>query len=298
MKEIRLNSVLYAQLFNEGGDKLISLYVQLKACKNSRIKIKAHKSTKGHKLQRYGLLRKESHLSLSVLKTYLPQLMRLGLCWFDNNGDFVMLGNRKINELYKTKKRLKIVRVRVGNSFKETQMYSYLVRIKSSQLQQEKHAAVKAHRENLVAKHTKGYFLKPNERQQLNRILEKNLSYINITDKSVLSHAGFAKLKTQELNYPSKGEYWRNKMVKAGLIKVKLRREFIGEYTYKQFLQLKYVKKNLIFDSGKVYEQLPSEFKVVSDIIKPVKPAPPKESPKKKEAVTRSFDFIDWCKRN
>lgn len=295
MKEIRLNSILYAELFNQGGDKLISLYVQLKACKNGRIKIKAHKSSKGHKLERYGLLRKETKLSLSVLKTYLPQLMRMGLCWFDNNGDFVMIGNRKINELYKNKRRLKIVRVRVGNSFKETQIYSFLVRIQSAQLQQEKRAAVKAHRENLVAKHTKGYFLKPNERQQLNCIFEKNLSYGNITDESVLSHAGFAKLKTQELNYPSKGEYWRNKMVEAGIIKVKLRKDFIGNYSYKQFLQLKYVKRNLIFDAGRVYEQLPSEFKVISEIIKT---APPKEYSKKKEAIKMSFDFLDWWSKN
>lgn len=295
-QEVRLNNILYSELFEVGGDKLISLYVTLKAVKNRRIKIRAYKSSKGHKIERYGLLRKETNLSLSILKKYLPQLMRMGLCWFDSkNGDFIMLGNNKVNKEYKRKKRRKIVRVRVGNNFKETQLYSYLLRLKTKQLQQEKRAVVKANRKNLVTKFEKGYYLSSDDRARVKRILDKNLPFDNILDKSVLSHAGFAKLKTGEVNYSSKGQYWRTKLVKCGLIKTTIRREFIVEMPYKHFLKFKYSDNSLVYENGKMYKNLPSEFKVISDVIK--LPQQDRKVLPKGTPITMDFDFLAWWKQ-
>lgn len=220
-----LHSRLYVLLLEKGGDDLIAVYATLKAYKNGRTKYSAHKSTKGKTVKNYGLLRKETPLSLSTLKKYIPMLIELGLCRFNKDGDFVLTGNNTLNEKFsnsrllsagnRSKNKPKLIKITIGKNLAETKLFSFLVRINSNYNSQLKSIEKKQQRKNIIAKIKLSEPLSPKEytiykymkrKGMLEAVSDGSEKSLSITPTVVLSQQGFAKLKERDLSRTSSGE--------------------------------------------------------------------------------------------
>ena len=95
---VNINSKLYAELFEIGGDNLIAVYSHLKFGKNGAIKI--YKEDKNI----YHTLKQKTNLSVTTLRKYIKILIKENLCYFDTKGNFVLKGTNKINKQYKIPK--------------------------------------------------------------------------------------------------------------------------------------------------------------------------------------------------
>ena len=103
------------------------------------------------------------------------------------------------------------------------------------------------------------------------------------TANTILSNQGFSKLKFGETKSKSSGNYWKNKLVTAGIIKVKRQFEFLKRCSQKEYLNLRYAGDNtLVFKHGKLYRELVSKF-TTTEFIKPKEEI--------KELKHLSFDF-------
>jgi hypothetical protein len=126
-KVARISSKLYFDLYQKGGDKLIAVYVILKTSRNGEIKYYSHKSKNNKFVGGFSLLRSKTNLTLHSIKKYVPILIDMGLCFIDKNGDFVMIGNEKIKDLYNSRK---LVPINIGVNLSETSLYSFMTSCK------------------------------------------------------------------------------------------------------------------------------------------------------------------------
>lgn len=282
-----INSILYSELFSLGGDSLISVYAHLKFGKNGAIKY-----YKQEKTSIYKTLKQATNLSITTLKKYIPILQKEGLVYFDTVGNFCILGNNKINILYKKKGRTKLVPIEIAKTFKETKLFSFRVRIKSMEQTQKNAIDLKSHRNNLIAKAQKRQFLTKLEFKQLKNITKRKLSVDNLNDKVILSIQGYYKLKSGKRNNSNNGQYWKAKLQTAGIIKTRRVQELIKKSTEEEFKALNSYDKSLFYYKGAVYQESISEF-TTTEFHNPAPKVINRET-KSKPLQHLSFDVIDW----
>ena len=240
----------------------------------------------------YSLTRKEDDKASSDylekvlderLKEKVKTLSKEELCHFDKAGNFVLKGNNKLNKQYNSKK---AVPIEIG-SFRETKLFSFRVRIKKMEQQQKKRIDRRSEQGKIIGKMEKGYNLSKSQFNFRKAWNDKDLEYSQNSESfnanTVLSNEGFSKLKFGELKSKSSGNYWKKKLVEAGVIKTKRQFEFLKRCSQKEYLSLRYSGfRNLVFKNGKLYKETVSKF-TTTEFYKPKEEI--------KELKHLSFDF-------
>ena len=273
-QHVHINSKLYADLFSLGGDNLVAVYCMLKFSKNGEIKIYKEKNR-----NIYHTLKTKTNLSVTTLRKYIKQLVKLGVCYFDSVGNFVLKGNNKLNKEYKNKK---LVRVKVG-SYKQTRLFSFAVRIRTMERLQKK-AIDRRHEQNkILARQRKGYSITKREKNFL-KSCEMYKSEGDYNAKTVLSNQGYSKLKKGYEASKSVGYYWKKNLVSAEIIKTERQFKFLRKGTKLDYLQNREFDRTIVFKNGKIYKELIPSFTTNIDTKKEVY--------KKKSYL--QFDMIDF----
>lgn len=229
---VRISSLLYKDLFDLGGDKLIAVFSILKSSRNGKIKYYSYTARNNKKVSGYSLLRKETCLSLHTLKKYVPMLMDLGLCEFHTNGDFSVLGNRILKKIYNTK----LVPITIGKNFTDTQYNSFSVRLHSSEKSQRIMISKKQHRRELIFKLENPRTMK--EYKASKNVLKRYGRDISVTDNVVLSNQGYSKLKGKD-GSKSSGSYYKSKLVEKGIVHSSRKYKLVEKMSYAEYLQFK-----------------------------------------------------------
>lgn len=251
-----INSKLYSDLFELGGDNLLAVYCKLKFAKRRKIKI-----YKEQNKNIYQTLKTETNLSVTTLRRYIKVLSKENLCYFDTKGNFCMAGTNKINNHYKSKK---TVPVEIG-TLRLTKLFSFRVRVFRME-QQQKNRIDRRHEQNkIIEKKDKGYTLTAQQFKFRNSWRDADKEYAKNPDtynaNTVLSNQGFSKLKFGETTSKGSGNYWKKQLVSAGIIKVKRQFQFLKRCSQKEYLSLRYAgDRTLIFKNGKLYRELISKF--------------------------------------
>lgn len=254
---VNINSRLYADLFENGGDNLVAVYTMLKSAKNGGIKIyKENRSI-------YHTLKSKTNLSISTLRKYIKVLMEMDICYFDLSGNFVLAGNNKINKEFRSR-RNKCVPVEIG-TYKETKLYSFRVRVLTAEQQQKNRIDRRYKQNNIIARESKSYRLSEEELRFKKSWTKSDLKYADNLEsfnaKTVMSNHGFSRLKFGETKSKSSGQYWKKKLVRAGIIKTRRKYQYIKKCSYKEYRVLKLtVDKSLMFSEGKLFKELCPEF--------------------------------------
>ena len=259
---VRIPSKLYFELYSKGSDSLLSVYCTLKSFKKD-IKYFSYKSKNGRLVSGYNLLRNQTPLSLHTLKKYIPILMELGLCRFDSNGDFVLLGNNKLKNTYGKK----LVPIKIGEKFTDTKYNCMLVRLHSCQENQKKEILIKQNRREIL----KQGLHNPKNHAEHKRALKVQSKYgdeIEVTDNCVLSNAGYGRIIKEDENI-SKGSHYKRRLKDKGLISSCIRLKAIKKVSYSSYIQYKRVLENgsrLTYKNGYMCEQLVSTLSV-TDVV-------------------------------
>ena len=273
-KQVHINSKLYADLFSLGGDNLVAVYCMLKFSKNGEIKIYKEKNR-----NIYHTLKTKTNLSVTTLRKYIKQLVKLEICYFDSVGNFVLKGNNKLNKEYKKEK---LVRVKVG-SYKQTRLFSFFVRIRTMERLQKK-AIDRRHEQNkILARQRKGHCITKREKNFL-KSCEMYKSEGDYNAKTVLSNQGYSKLKKGYEASKSVGYYWKKNLVSAEIIKTERQFKFLRKGTLSDYLQNREFDRTIVFKNGKIYKELIPSFTTNIDTKKEVY--------KKKNYL--QFDMIDF----
>ena len=237
-KIARINSRLYFDLFHRGGDKLVAVYAILKTSRNGEVKYYSYKSNNNKFVSGYALLRAKTNLTLHTIEKYVPVLIDMGLCFIDKNGDFVLLGNDKINTLYSSRK---LVPVTIGANVTETVLFSFSVRSFSAERKQQTEINKKLTRSEVISQGANPRNLK--ELKKAQRLLKTFGEVTNLTEKTVLSLNGFGVLKHTEKNeikdIKSSGSYWRKKLKNANIIKTKREFKKVQQMSFAEYLNFK-----------------------------------------------------------
>lgn len=220
----------------------------------------------------------------------------------ESNGDVSLLGGNKINKKYHNTKGVKNVPIEIGN-FIETKLNSYYVRIYSNEQSQKNQIDRKNNQKYILTRLEKKLWLKRSDFEKARTLKNSGLTTeileINYIDKTVLSNCGFAKLKTQEYNNASKGEYWKKKLLREGKISCRRSLGRLKTCSYKEYLFYKYQDRTLVYDGKAVYKETASQFTTSPEEIKTtdlIKITPHKrEIGKPLEHL--SFDFIHWIQQ-
>ena len=273
-QHVHINSKLYADLFSLGGDNLVAVYCMLKFSKNGEIKIYKEKNR-----NIYHTLKTKTNLSVTTLRKYIKQLVKLEVCYFDSVGNFVLKGNNKLNKEYKKEK---LVRVKVG-SYKQTRLFSFFVRIRTMERLQKK-AIDRRHEQNkILARQRKGHCITKREKNFL-KSCEMYKSEGDYNAKTVLSNQGYSKLKKGYEASKSVGYYWKKNLVSAEIIKTERQFKFLRKGTLLDYLQNREFDRTIVFKNGKIYKELIPSFTTNIDTKKEVY--------KKKNYL--QFDMIDF----
>ena len=273
-KQVHINSKLYADLFSLGGDNLVAVYCMLKFSKNGEIKIYKEKNR-----NIYHTLKTKTNLSVTTLRKYIKQLVKLEVCYFDSVGNFVLKGNNKLNKEYNKEK---LVRVKVG-SYKQTRLFSFFVRIRTMERLQKKAINRKHEQNKILARQRKGYCITKREKNFL-KSCEMYKSEGDYNAKTVLSNQGYSKLKKGYEASKSVGYYWKKNLVSAEIIKTERQFKFLRKGTLLDYLQNREFDRTVVFKKGKIYKELIPSFTTNIDTKKEVY--------KKKNYL--QFDMIDF----
>ena len=251
-----INSRLYSELFELGGDNLIAVYSKLKYAKNGKIKI-----YKEDNRNIYHTLKSKTNISVTTLRKYIKILIREELCRFDNRGNFCLVDNNKINNKYK-KGLTKVVPIEIG-SYKETKLFSFRVRLKRMEQNQKNIIDKKCELNNIKAKQLKGHRLSAQEIKFLKYCQRKEITTKDYTANTILSNLGYSKLKFGETKSKSSGQYWRGKLVASKIVETKRQFLFIRECLLIEYLHERLNDRTLFFRGGKLYKELVPSFKIL-----------------------------------
>lgn len=303
----RIPSKLYFDLWTKGnelpsltGDKLLAVYSILKAGRNKEVKYYAYKSKNNKTISGYSLLRAKTNMSLHVIEKYVPTLIEIGLCFIDNNGDFVLLGNQYVKDLYNS---YKLIPIRIGKNVADTALNVMSVRAFANEGEQQKQYRKKLTRSVIISQ---GIDPKNNKKLRDAKTTLKRFGEITyLNEKTVLSNGGFGLLKhgakNNIKNLKSSGSYWKRKLKSKGIIKTQRQFENIEKMPYECYLGLKnlgYLENRQTYRNGFLVNELPSAFSTVRLVsVKEV------EIPAEKEVKVRNdykkkqylqFDIIDF----
>ena len=272
---ISINSVLYSELLALGGDSAVACYVLLKNRReqNGKIFKEGNRSI-------YHTLKENTNLSITTLKRYIKVFIDLEVCFFDSAGNFSFSGGNKINKKYKKKKQ---VRVEVG-TFQQTKLFSFRVRIFTMERLQKNAIDRKCKQKNIIARMSKGYFTSNQERNFLKTCNSKGKTVEGYNAKTVLSNQGYSKLKHGTERSKSSGFYWKKKLVKAKLVQVTRRFQFLRKGTKLDYLENRKFDRTIVYKNGRIFKELIPSF---STSIKEVEV-------KYKKQSHLQFDMIDW----
>ena len=253
-----INSKLYNELLQEGGDNLVAVFSMLKFHKNGKIKYYKEKENI------YVTLKKRTKLSLTTLRKYVKILKNLGLVRIDTAGNFVILGTEKINKLYHKNKRPKFVKIEIG-TYTQTKVFSFRVRVLAMERIQKGRIDRRDRLSKIIWRASKGYALSNYELSSLKNQTETDSRYASeentFTTKTVLSNQGFSQLKFGETKSKASGQYWKNKLISAKIIEVKRRFKFIKKCTYQEYRWYKFnIDKSLVYRKGRMFKELVPEF--------------------------------------
>lgn len=267
-----INSVLYNHLytqasqFNLDGDRLIAVYAILRSARKGKESIKAIKKLKG-----LNLVSKATGLSRQTLSKYIPVLSVLNLVSFSRNGGLLFAGNKKLETKYRSKSRnyrVKYFKIIIGKTIAETALNSYSIRLH-------------------------GYI------DSINRRIDKNEKSTKLTckkyDKVTLSVKGFGLLKSAQKNKLSKGNYWKQKLLKAKCIYASRQYKFIKSCSKQEFNHDRFYDndRSLRWEAGKMYKELSSLISKTY-IKEEIRDKETKTDYKKKDYL--QFDMIDFWK--
>ena len=251
----RIPSTLYFDLYKRGGDKLVAVFSILKTSKKGDIKYQSFTSKNGKHVSNYNLIRNYTGLTLHSIKKYTDILIEMNLCYFDNNGNFIIKGNNKLKKDYTRK----LIPINIGKNLVDTSYNSFLVRLHSNEQKQLKAIASKTHQRVLKSK--KEEELTYSDIKQL-KSLKKKKEVGFFTDKSVLSVKAYAVVKDGSKNNKSKGLYWKRKMIQKNLIETKRQFEIVAKIERKEYLKVKHsLPKNVLYNNlGYLVEEKTSLF--------------------------------------
>ena len=294
---IRINSALYPVLLEKGGDRLIAFYVHLKSVKTRR-RIMPVITQSGRKIKHLNLLKKVTGFSRKTCEKYFKMLIEMNLANFSKDGAVYLMGENTIKKHYSHAQR---VPVKIGETLLETALNSYFVRVYAMEKKQKTVIQEIQSQHQLIARVSDGIHVSSKLYETYKAIVknEKKMSKLDTwkDDKVVLSRMGFAKLKDNSKDNVSKGRYWRDKLKKANLIRVRRNNIPLMACTEVDFKYMKRETPNfrLNWRNGMMYEETCAEFTTSTFPIKPtVKVERPREV-KVKPLSYLSFDFIAWC---
>lgn len=258
-KTARINSKLYFDLFDRGGDKLIAVYSILKTSRNNQIKYYAYKASNNKTVSGFGLLKAKTNLPLNTIKKYVPVLIDMGLCYIDKNGDFVILGGEKTKELYSC---TKLVPIKIGRNLIDTAANSFVVRLHSKQKAQEIQIQKKKYLSELQGKAKYSNDAQKKLKKMLNF---SKAGETSLTDNILLSNKGFATLNKFTDN-KSSGQYYKRVLKNKGLISTERRYKRISQLSYNDYKSLRNnncISSSQLFNNGWLIEELVSSFSIL-----------------------------------
>lgn len=259
----RMPSKLYFELYQKGGDKLIATYSVLKQSRNKEKQYFSFTSKNNKLVSGYSLLRNKTNLTLHSLKKYIPILIDAGLCSFNDNGDFLLLGNSKTKELYSS---YKLVPIIIGKNLVHTAYNSMAVRLHSSEAKQLRQIEKKRNQSELLKRQQNPQTLK--ELKKIKAILRKGTIKGFFIEKCVLSIKGYAEIKDGTPS-KNKGSYWKKKLIQKQIVKAVRRFEEVKNITHKEYLELKsnsILPKSYLFRNGCLVKELVSEIIVIKSV--------------------------------
>jgi len=241
MKKISIPSRLYYELItHKRGDRLAAVYCILKAFRKTKDKFYAYKAKNNKTVSGYALLKNISGLSLHTLKEYVPQLIKLGLCHFDEKGNFVIIGADKIKERFKKNGGTKLVPINTYKQLKKTELDVIKVRFHAAQKSQIREIAKKKSRLEILMhlQNTRvniGKYMSASEIKTAERIERKYGNTIELLETVVLSNEGFSNIKRCPNISKSSGQYWRAKL-NGKILKSRRRFKLLKEMSYTEYL--------------------------------------------------------------
>jgi hypothetical protein len=256
----RIPSKLYFELYQQGGDRLVSVYSILKKSKKNDVKYYAFTSKNGKKVSHYNLIRNYTGLTLHSIKKYTDILIGLGLCSFDDKGNFILAGNQKLKKIYNNK----LVPIKIGKNIVETSYNSLTVRLHSNQVKQQRQINKKHNQRVLLSKSEEQ--LTYSDIKQIKSLKSKETKGFEV-DKCVLTIKSYAKLKDGSENNKSKGQYWKQKLIKNKLIDTKRRFQTIRKMSFEDYkIEKAFLPKSLKFYKGYLIKEIESEFNVKTEL--------------------------------
>lgn len=266
LKIIRIPSRLYYDLLTTNdvdGDKLISVYCMLKKAKNGKAKFYAHNSKNHIHISGYGLLRKETTISLANLKKYIPFLVKKGLVTFEANGDVSMMGNKACNENWKpTNGKTKMIPIETTDSVFKTAYRVAAIRVHSSVKKQELEIERKQQISVLLSKANNPK--NNNERRKIKAYLDLYGSGVEVCQDVVLSNKAFSELRNKANGKKAtkfSGSYWKAKLKSTGLVDTERRYKVGAKMSHFVFLNLKRdgeITNRCIYKDGRIQKELSS----------------------------------------
>jgi len=291
---VRLPSYIYHELYTLGGDKLVAVFCTLKFF-NTEIKYRSYTSKNNRKVEGYGLLRNKTNISLSVLEKYVPILLEKRYVTFMDNGDVCVLGNNALKRRDK-KKGKKLIPIRIGKNISETALYSYYVRVRSSEDNQKKMIAKKQHRREIINQNTDSVE-KENAKK---KVLSLFGDSFELTDKVVMSNRYLTSLLNPEIDYTT--NYIKRKLVAKELLFSKRQFRILMRMDYTSYERMygKNPIKNLIYHKGYLTTEISSCVSTDSQELRYVNTFVGRTI--SKIECTREthldFDFVDWISGN
>lgn len=290
MKDYALiNSKLYPALLNKGGDRLVAFFAHLKVAKNQKDRIRPIDSKK-----HYNLIRKVTGFSKPTCKKYFDKLIEIGVANFSKDGSVYLIGNNKAQKEYENKA---WVAIQIKESLAKTALGSYAVRVRAEEKKQITRIDNKQSQIKLLARVNQGLHVSHQQHDLYKRIVgnekvQEGLS--NFCNKTVLSREGFAKLKDESLHNKDKGRYWRNKLIKEDMLKIRRNNKFIKRCTLTEFAIIKEAENNprLNWYKGAMYEETVCEF-TTSNFLTPSSRVPEVSEELKKYGNAKDYLDID-----
>lgn len=338
MKQQYINSMLFAHLFEIGGQSLVGTYAMLLYGRNGFHCYLPYKNSNGKLTIGKRLISKQSGVSLTALNTHLKTIIKLGLGEHMKCGGFKMAGRQAtINKYHKRK----FVPIRIGKNLRETKGNVNAVIITSNIWNQVKQIDKKITLNKILCLEKKGSFLTSAQRAILENAHKNksiNLDGLNKVENTVLSNKGISNLirgveSSKNKNSLSHGGYWRKVLQDRGFIYSRRRYRTIWgqKISYKEFLSMKkwFNEQHgfVTYKNGRVVKPIVSEIMLPNldiidsniyntkyildkynksieveipflDIVNPTQNRLSKKESKKRISTDGSFDFIDWLELN
>ena len=250
----RIDSRLYHLLLEEGGFSLVAVYSTLKRKRNA-----IHSYQPEDDISGYNLLKRCTGISISILRKYVPILVRLNLADFLSGGGFFLTGNNKNKS-----KNNKLVPIQIFDKYTDTKTACEYVIIHSNILKQKKKICKKVTQRELLNA-SQSQKLKSKKEYQAVKRLNRNgifkVSDLKIVENTTLSNKSFMFLLSGcRYENSSTGKSKKDKMKSLGLIEIKRNFKTLSyKTTYSEFLNYKkYVDSSpyIIFKFGYICREL------------------------------------------